>query len=57
MSNFFGALGSDDDEPTKITTTKKGTAGTAAKGECLGLEFGILSVLYNRTWAYGQASI
>jgi len=33
MSNFFGALDSDDDDAVKISTSKKGAAPVAAKGE------------------------
>jgi hypothetical protein len=43
MSNFFGALDSDDEEPTKIQTTKKVTA---AKGECHGLELGLFCAVF-----------
>lgn len=50
MSNFFGALGSDDDEPTKVQTTKKSNAGSASKGEWQGLELGrLLSAAYEYT--------
>jgi hypothetical protein len=52
MSNFFGALDSDDDEP-KIITTKKVTAGIAAKGACLAFGVCRLCAVCNMTWMYG----